>query len=96
MPIGVLTENPAGTQETYEAIMRELNLRGAVPTGALLHVAGPMEGGGWRVFDIWESREAMERFYRDEVEKARRKVMGDAAPALEPKVFPIHNLLKAS
>ncbi len=54
MAIGVLVENPEGTQETYDAIMRELSVSGTVPSGALLHVAGPMEGGGWRVFDVWE------------------------------------------
>jgi len=34
--------------------------------GRLIHLAGPMAGGGWRTVEVWESGDAWERF-RDDV-----------------------------
>ena len=32
------------------------------PSGLLIHTAGRAENGAWRIFDVWESQEACERF----------------------------------
>jgi hypothetical protein len=49
--------------------------------------------GGWRVVDVWESEEAFQTFYRAKLGKALAEV---GVPAFQPKVFPVHNTLKAA
>jgi hypothetical protein len=44
-----------------------LNLGGKPPQGQIFHAEGPMEGGGTRVVDVWESQEALDAFLRDHV-----------------------------
>lgn len=91
MAIGLLFEMPEVTQEQYDAVLQELG--GSPPPGAIVHVAGPMEGGGWRVFEVWESREAFDRFFQ---EKLQRALQNAGIPMRgEPKVFRIYNMLKA-
>ena len=89
MAIGLLCEIPGGTQQQYDAIMRELNLGGKLYTGQLYHLAGPMDNG-WCVVDVWESRDAFDRFFNDRLQRAMHN-----AHLPEPKLtfIPIHNML---
>ncbi|HYH12114.1 MAG TPA: hypothetical protein VD789_07140 [Thermomicrobiales bacterium] len=59
MAVITLLEFPGLTREQYERV--GANLAGGPPEGILYHSCGPHEGG-WRVVDIWESREAFDRF----------------------------------
>ena len=90
MAIGLLFEAPEVTQKQYDAVVQELG--GSPPPGAVLHVAGPMEGGGWRVFEVWESREAFDRFFQEKLQRALQNA--GIAMSGEPKVFPIHNMVQ--
>ena len=90
MAVVVILEFPGGTQEHYDALGRELT-RSDPPPGALVHLAGPMEDG-WRVIEAWESQAQAERFYREELQQAFEKA---GIQPVEPKVFPLHNILKA-
>lgn len=68
MPV-VLVSPPGFTQEQYEESVRKLtggkrhlSSRADWPVeGLLAHIAGKT-AGGFRVVDVWESREALERF----------------------------------
>jgi quinol monooxygenase YgiN len=42
-------------------VVKKVNETGS-PAAALFHVGGPIEGG-YRVVEVWESREAAEDFY---------------------------------
>lgn len=64
MAIVVTFEAPGMTAEQYDGLMRELDLQTTPPDGGLAHIAGPVEGG-WRVVDVWESREKLDAFVRD-------------------------------
>ena len=90
MAVVVILEFPGGTQEHYDALGRELT-RSGPPPGALVHLAGPMEDG-WRVIEAWESPEQAERFYREELQPIFERL---GIPFVEPKVFPVHNIMKA-
>jgi hypothetical protein len=92
MAIGVLCEIPGGTQKQYDQVMDKLNLGGKVAPGGVSHVAGPMDGG-WRVVDVWESKEAFEKFFQTKLGKALQEA---GIPPFQPKFFPIHNSLKAA
>ncbi len=61
MAVGILLEFPGVTREQYEQLAHDVSLSGS-PEGALIHVCGPTADGGWRIVDVWESREAFERF----------------------------------
>jgi hypothetical protein len=70
MAICVIAENPKGDAETYEKVMRRVAESGGLPpAGAIFQVAGPGEPG-WRVVSVWESRDAFERFAREQLAPA--------------------------
>lgn len=62
MAIAMILEFPGMTEEQYAAAGQALQRDGA-PAGHLFHAGGPMEGGGTRVVDVWESPEAAGAFY---------------------------------
>jgi hypothetical protein len=88
MAIAMLLEVPGGTQDQYDRVMDELRLEG-MPEGGIAHIAAPMEGG-WRVLDVWESREAFERFYDDRLAAA---IASTDMPPAEPKFQELHNVI---
>jgi quinol monooxygenase YgiN len=61
----MLSEIPNLTREQYEQVVKQVNQAGS-PAGALFHAGGPIEGG-YRVVEVWESREAAEDFYGSEI-----------------------------
>jgi|SRR5215207_7854176 len=63
MAIAMLVEVRDLTQEQYEAAAAEINKDGPPVGGAFLHAAGPMEGGGCRIIEVWESQEIADAFY---------------------------------
>jgi hypothetical protein len=87
MPIAQIIEMPGAGVPEYEAAFALIHPDGAWPDGQISHIAGPTPDG-FRVVDVWESREAFERFERDVLAP-----LGFAgAPVVE---FPVHNLLAA-
>jgi hypothetical protein len=61
MAIAVVTDHPGMTKAQYEAVHRAVELHGPMPPGGVLHAAGP-NGTGWRVIEVWSSREAFEQW----------------------------------
>jgi hypothetical protein len=92
MAIGIVFEIPGGTQKQYDKVMELLKLGGKLDPGCLYHVAGPMDGG-WRVVDVWESNEHFEKFFKAKLQSALKAA---AVPPMQPKFFPVHNVLKAA
>jgi hypothetical protein len=89
MAVAMLLEVPGGTQEQYDRVMDELQLEG-MPEGGIAHIAAPMDGG-WRVLDVWESREAFERFYEDRLGAAIAK--SGMSQDQAPKFLELHNVI---
>jgi hypothetical protein len=66
MAVGMLQMLQGGTKEQYDQVNEAMFGQSRpssdqVPEGLIIHSAGPAEGG-WYIYDIWESREAFERF----------------------------------
>jgi hypothetical protein len=61
MALAILAEIPDLTREQYEKVVTQVNQAGT-PAGALFHAGGPVEGG-YRVVEVWETREAADTFY---------------------------------
>jgi hypothetical protein len=81
MPIAQIIEMPGATERDYRVAFAAIQPGGTWPEGQLAHLAGPA-ADGFRVIDVWESREAFERF-----ETAVLAPLGFAgAPAIE---FPV-------
>lgn len=63
----------------YDAVVAALDLQEA-PDGLLIHTAGfDHDGGVFRIFDVWESREQGERFISEQLGPILERMAGEAA-----------------
>jgi hypothetical protein len=93
VPIAMMVDNPAASRETYDKVRDQLGLDG--PAGGILHVAGPSPDGGWRVIELWESKEDAHRFFNERLGpalKAAGALPPDGPP--QPQFWPVHNYMK--
>jgi hypothetical protein len=94
MAIAVISEVPEGTLEQYDAVNEKLQTMGAdSQEGHVFHCVGAMEGGGFRVFDVWETSEAFEGFVQGSLGPAIAEVVGDEAPAPNRTIYELHNVM---
>ena len=81
MAVGVLTAAPEFTKQIYDDVTEKMFGHASpmredeAPEGLIVHSAGQGEQG-YYVYDIWESREAFERFMEDKLGPALGEVMG--------------------
>ena len=61
----------------YDAVVEALNLTDA-PDGLLIHTAG-FDNDVFRIFDVWESREAGERWMEAKLNPVLERIMGEVA-----------------
>jgi hypothetical protein len=90
MAIAIAYELPTMTQEQYNTIIELLRRRSLTADGRILHVAGPREGGGWRVVDVFESPGAFETFVQEKLGAIIQEV---GAEPPQVTVWPVHNTL---
>ncbi|MCF3106723.1 hypothetical protein IPZ58_34920 [Streptomyces roseoverticillatus] len=98
MAIVVTFDVPDGGHDLYEAVIARVTdgkgftrLADIPSPGLIAHIAGPREGGGWRVTDVWESPEALEEWA-----KTLGPVLADLGFAdLQPSITPAHNVVIA-
>jgi hypothetical protein len=87
MTVFAVLEFPGVTQAQYERVGAHLELTGG-PEGILYHACGQVDGG-WRIMDVWESREAFDRFVDDTYLPAMRAV-GGPSPSRREVVATYH------
>jgi hypothetical protein len=88
MAVGVIWY-PEIDQQTYDAV-REKVWDGGKAKGNQLHASGEADGG-WRIIEVWESREGLEQFIEEDLKPAIDEVSQGQAPAPEPAfVFDVH------
>jgi hypothetical protein len=94
MAVGLRLKFDGGTQAQYDTIHGHMNVEGDPPEGMIFHSSGPIDGG-WGVIDVWESREAFDRFAGTRLRPAVQE-LGDRAFPNPPdiKEFPVHNYTK--
>jgi hypothetical protein len=80
MALAMLAEIPDLTREEYELVVRTVNDSGS-PAGALFHAGGPIEGG-FRVVEVWASRDAADTFYGSELYRQATSTI-----TTEPKIL---------
>ena len=87
MPIVQITRPEGITEEMYDAVNEKMG--GEPPEGMLSHTAGRDEGGTFQIIDVWESRDAMQRFEDERLRPAIDEVM--RANGMDPDQAPQAN-----
>lgn len=88
MALAMLADIPHLTQEQYEHVVKKVNEKGT-PAGALFHAGGPVETG-YRVVEVWETREAADAFYGSDL--YREATMSIPSQPEIIMTWPIHGL----
>jgi hypothetical protein len=92
MAVGHILENPDAGRERYEQVMAHVRSSGPVPPeGARLVLSGPADPG-WRVISVWDSREALERFFAERLTPAYEHA-GLSLDAVKRTFFEVHGLV---
>jgi hypothetical protein len=73
----VLVQDVASTWEQYQRVTAPTVE--PAPQGLILHVAGPT-ADGFRIIDVWESKDAWERFSEERIAPALAALGGPARP----------------
>ena len=96
MPVAWVQDWSAGGADTsnYDAITERMGVRDDPPEGLIFHAAGATEEGGFRVFDVWESREHLERFLNERLMPAVQAVAGPDAPRPTNQMYELHAILQ--
>jgi len=94
MPISHHAELPNTTIEIYDKVNEKIDFDGNPPSGLVFHAAYPREDDGFRVFEVWDSREDFDRFEEERLMPAVREVFGED-PGEPPvrEVTEIHHYL---
>jgi hypothetical protein len=80
----------------YDGVQAEMGVSNDPPEGLIFHWVGEVDGK-WTVTDVWESREACDRFRQQRLFPAIQKLSGmDPADGPQPTIteFAVHNYLK--
>jgi hypothetical protein len=91
------TDFPEGVgTAVYDSVQAEMDLQNDPPEGLLFHWAGDVDGK-WTVTDVWETREAYDRFLEGRLFPALQKVVGmDPSTSPQPTIteFAVHDFIK--
>ena len=97
MAVAFLMEAPGDAHPgAYDAVNEKMGIDSNPPPGLIVHTAGHTENGSWRIFDVWESKEAYDRFNEERLGPALREVMGDQMGSVEPRMefYELHNVMR--
>jgi heme-degrading monooxygenase HmoA len=95
MSVLMLLEVPGGTLEQYDRVNEIMGIHGDedAPEG-LIHHTGGSDGEALVVADLWESEEALGRFFESKLGAA---LAGAGIPAeTKPRVLPVHAELEGA
>jgi hypothetical protein len=91
------TDFPEGIgTDMYDRVQEALDLASDPPDGLIFHWAGEVDGK-WTVSDVWEAREAYDRFRDERLFPAIQQVSGmNPASGPQPTVseFAVHDYLR--
>lgn len=88
MAVGLIFSGPGVTQAQYDQVRNEVAPGNKLPPGMLYHAGGPVQNG-WRVIEVWESQEAVDRFFREKLGAALQK----ANITAQPELFQVVNIM---
>jgi hypothetical protein len=101
----VVAEWSTGGNDTrnFDELTRRMNIDEDPPAGLVVHSAGTTPEGGFRTYNIWETREAFEAFESERLMPAVEAMIAGlpperraAASPPERTVYPLHRVLVPS
>jgi hypothetical protein len=94
MAVGILNDNPNLTPEFYDAVNDKMDVSGNPPAGLIFHSAGVADSG-FRIFDVWQSQDAFDRFVEERLRPAVDELSEGQGPAQMPQVeiYELHNFI---
>jgi hypothetical protein len=95
MAVAVELNFRGATLDQYDEVIQKMGLRqrGPMPEGGISHWVAKTDDG-FRVVDVWESKEAFERFAQDQIRPYTREAGIEAEP--EISFYDVHNWLTRS
>ena len=98
MAVAVIQEFPIEgddrTTSNYDRVQEALGTRANAPAGGLVHTAGfDEEAGVFRIFDVWESREAWEAFMKDRLMPVVAPMLEQGAAPPATRVYELHDFM---
>jgi quinol monooxygenase YgiN len=96
MAVAIIQEWAAEDRGTklYDAVGEQMDIRNDPPAGLLFHTAGFVDDRTWRIFDVWESRAAFQRFMQERLMPAIQAVAKPEWGARPPDndiTYELHN-----
>ena len=88
MAVGLVFHGEGVSQDQYEQVLHATSPDEQPPAGLLHHAAGP-SASGWCVMEVWESQEALERFFQEKLGAA----LQSAGITAHPTIFEIVNTM---
>ena len=88
---------PNGGTETpnYDAVTKKIGVDDDPPEGMIVHTAGFSEDGTFRIFDVWESQDHMDRFDEERLGPAIQQVMGSDGNEPDRRAeYQLHHLVR--
>lgn len=88
----MIAENPYEDADAFERVNQQIRSTGPFPPdGQLLMIAGPGDPG-WRVISVWESKEALERFFSERLRPVCEPA-GVDFDKVKQTVYEVHTLV---
>jgi len=78
------------TQAQYDQVLAVVAPGNKLPAGMLYHAGGP-SADGWCVIEVWESQEALDRFFKEKLGAALQQ----AKIEIQPQFFQVHNIMES-
>ena len=80
------------TTTNYDLFGEKLDVAANPPAGLILHTAGFGTDGVFRIYEVWESREAQERFHEERLMPLIEETMASGAgnPPVTQDMYDLH------
>jgi hypothetical protein len=95
VPVVVQYTTDVGPDE-YDAVVSSMRFHDEPPDGLIVHTAAVTSNARMRVFDVWQSQEAHDRFVERRLKPAISAVVGEERDGRlhAPEVHQLHSLVK--
>ena len=88
----LVVDVPGETREQFEAVMAHLATSGPVPPAEARILVSGERVGGWQTVSVWESEEAMRRFFEERLGPAYRDA-GVTVDESRHETFAVHTIV---